>query len=143
METLREDCCEPFTWNHTQYQSCIWREQIEVNIEATIESSEANIIATHADGEPAILNQQRYTYIGTLTDRQFLLDFFQQQCKELDIKTYYWGKDIRICQRGNLMFAFNYSEQQQILPLDSDTICLIGDQQIPGHGVSVWRKIGN
>ena len=92
VETIREDCCEPFTWNHTQYQSCIWREQIEVKseatIESTIESTEANIIATHPNGEPAILNQQRYTYIGTLTDRQFLLDFFQQQCQELGIKTY-------------------------------------------------------
>jgi beta-galactosidase len=143
VETIREDCCEPFTWNHTQYQSCIWREQIEVKseatIEATIESTEANIIATHPNGEPAILNQQRYTYIGTLTDRQFLLDFFQQQCQELGIKTYNWGKDIRICQRGNLMFAFNYSEQQQTLPLDAVTKFLLGDKDISGQGVSVWQ----
>jgi beta-galactosidase len=131
VETIREDCCEPFTWNHTQYQSCIWREQIE--------TKEANIIATHPNGEPAILCQQRFIYLGTLTNRQFLLDFFQQQCQKLGIKTYCWGKDIRVCQRGNLMFAFNYSEQQQTLPLDAVTKFLLGDKDISGHGISVWQ----
>ena len=137
VETVREDCYELFSWNNVQYQSCIWREQIEVQIEAP----ETQIMATFPNGEPAILTQERYIYLGTLTNRQFLLDFFQQQCRELEIKTYCWDEDIRVCRRGNLMFAFNYSEQQKTLPLDSDTIFLIGDQQIPGHGVSVWRDI--
>ena len=135
VETLREDCSEPFLWDKSEYQSCIWREQLE--------TADAQIIASHPNGDPAILSQDRFIYLGTLTDRQFLLDFLHHQCHEAGIKTYCWGEDIRVCQRGNLLFAFNYADRQQILPLDPSATIILGDKEIPAQGVTVWRPADN
>ena len=135
VETLREDCSEPFLWNRSEYQSCIWREQLE--------TADAQIIATHPNGDPAILSQGRFIYLGTLTDRQFLLDFLYHQCGEGGIKTYCWGEDIRVCQRGNLLFAFNYADRQQILPLEPSDTIILGGKEIPAQGVTVWRPADN
>ena len=135
VETLRADCMEGLSWNKQQYQSGSWCEQID--------AGESKILARYDNGEPAVVRQDRTTYIGTLTNREFLLDFFQQVCQQANIQTYRFGEDIRVCQRGDLMFAFNYSDQPQELPLDSDASLMLGSTHIKPHGVTVWRASGN
>ena len=135
VETLRADCMEGLCWNKQQYQSGSWCEQIE--------AGESEILARYDNGEAAVVRQDRTTYIGTLTNREFLLDFFQQYCQQANIQTYRFGTDIRVCQRGDLMFAFNYSDQPQELPLDSDASLMLGSTHIKPHGVTVWRASGN
>ena len=135
VETLRADCMEGLCWNKQQYQSGSWCEQIE--------AGESEILARYDNGEAAVVRQDRTTYIGTLTNREFLLDFFQQVCQQANIQTYRFGEDIRVCQRGDLMFAFNYSDQPQELPLDSDASLMLGSTHIKPHGVTVWRASGN
>ena len=135
VETLRADCMEGLSWNKQQYQSGSWCEQID--------AGESEILARYDNGEPAVVRQDRTTYIGTLTNREFLLDFFQQYCQQANIQTYRFGTDIRVCQRGDLMFAFNYSDKPQQLPLDSGASLMLGSSQIKPHGVTVWRGSGN
>ena len=96
-------------------------------------------MARYDNSEPAIVRKDRFTYIGTLTNKEFLRDFFQQQCLDAQIKTYHFGEDIRVSQRGNLLFAFNYSDQSQSLPLDPDAKLLLGNKTIEPHGVTVWQ----
>ena len=100
-------------------------------------------MARYDNGEPAVVRQDRTTYIGTLTNREFLLDFFQQYCQQASIPTYRFGSDIRVSQRGDLMFAFNYSDQPQELPLDSGARLMLGSTRIEPHGVTVWRGSGS
>jgi beta-galactosidase len=126
---------EGLCWNSQQYQSGGWCEQIE--------AGETEILARYDNGEPAIVRQDRTTYIGTLTNREFLLDFFQQYCQQASIPTYRFGTDIRVSQRGDLMFAFNYSDQPQELPLDSGARLMLGSTRIEPHGVTVWRGSGS
>ena len=135
VETLRADCMEGLCWNKQQYQSGSWCEQIE--------AGESEVLARYDNGEPAVVRQDRTTYIGTLTNREFLLDFFQQYCQQANIQTYRFDADIRVCQRGDLMFAFNYSDQAQAMPLDTDASLMLGSTQIEPHGVTVWRAPGN
>jgi beta-galactosidase len=135
VETLRADCMEGLSWNKQQYQSGSWCEQID--------AGESEILARYDNGEPAIVSQDRTTYIGTLTNREFLLDFFQQYCQQANIQTYRFSTDIRVCQRGDLMFAFNYSDQPQELPLDSDASLMLGSTHIEPHSVTVWRASGS
>ena len=134
VETLRADCTEDLNWNNQQYQSGSWREQLD--------AAETTVLARYEDNQPAVVTQGRFTYIGTLTDREFLLDFFQQYCQQANIQTFRFGEDIRVCQRGDLIFAFNYSDQSQELPLDSDTSLMLGSAHIEPHGVTVWRPSG-
>jgi beta-galactosidase len=135
VETLRADCMEGLCWNKQQYQSGSWCEQIE--------AGESEVLARYDNGEPAVVRQDRTTYIGTLTNREFLVDFFQQYCQQASIPTYRFGSDIRVSQRGDLMFAFNYSDQPQELPLDSGARLMLGSTRIEPHGVSVWRASGS
>jgi len=135
VETLRADCMEGLSWNKQQYQSGSWCEQID--------AGESEILVRYDNGEPAVVRQDRTTYIGTLTNREFLLDFFQQYCQQANIQTYRFGTDIRVCQRGDLMFAFNYSDQPQELPLDSDASLMLGSTHIEPHGIAVWRPSGS
>ena len=97
------------------------------------------ILARYDNGEPAVVCQDRTTYIGTLTNREFLLDFFQQYCQQANIQTFRFGDDIRVCQRGDLIFAFNYSNQPRELPLDAQAQLILGTATIEPHGVTVWR----
>jgi beta-galactosidase len=135
VETLRADCHELLSWNNHIYESGIWREQLDV-----AHSDQIEVIASYENGEAAIVRNERFTYMATLTNRAFLLDFFQQQCQQADIQTYRFGEDIRISQRGNLMFAFNYSQHQQVLPLDPDATVILGSTTIEPHGVTVWKS---
>ena len=134
VETLRADCLESLSWNNHIYESGIWREQLDA-----AHSDQIEVVASYENGEAAIVRNERFTYMATLTNRAFLLDFFQQQCQQADIQTYRFGEDIRISQRGNLMFAFNYSQHQQVLPLDPDTNVVLGSTTIEPHGVTVWK----
>ena len=131
VETLRADCTEDLYWNNQQYQSGSWREQLD--------AAETTVLARYKDNQPAVVTQGRFTYIGTLTDREFLLDFFQQQCQQANIPIYRFGADIRVSQRGDLMFAFNYSDQPQDLALDAQAQLILGTATIEPHGVTVWR----
>ena len=131
VETLREDCTEGLNWNGDHYESCRWREQLN--------AGDTEVIAQYANGEAAIVRSSRFTYLGTLTNRAFLLDFLQRQCEDIGITIYRFGEDIRVSQRGTLIFAFNYSEQEQSLPLSSDVEILLGNKIIQSHGITVWR----
>ena len=131
VETLREDCAEALNWNGKHYESCRWREQLD--------AGNTEVIAKYHNDEPAIVRNERFIYLGTLTNRDFLLDFLQQQCHHNNINTYRFDEDIRVSQRGKLIFAFNYSDQQHLLPLDSDTTLLLGNRIIQPHGITVWQ----
>jgi beta-galactosidase len=131
VETLREDFAEVLTWNGRQYESCRWREQLD--------AANTEVIATYHNDEPAIVRSGQFTYLGTLTNRAFLLDFLQQQCEHNGVRTYRFDKDIRVVQRGALMFAFNYSEQPQVLPIAANTQWLLGNATVEPHGIAVWR----
>ena len=130
VETLRADCPEPLSWNNQQYDSVIWREEIEC--------AGGQVLARYEDGTAAVVAEERFIYLATLTDDRFLKDFIAQQCTDLDIEINDWGEDIRVRQRGNLMFAFNYSEQAQILSLPENTKFLLGGRNIQPRDVSVW-----
>lgn len=131
VETLREDCTEPLLWGEQQYESGIWREELD--------ASNVKILASYEDGSPAVVSHERFIYLATLTDDLFLCDFFMAQCVDAGIETYNFGPDIRVCQRGDLMFAFNYSAEEQALPLDAETEILLGSRRIKARDITVWR----
>jgi|TARA_B110000967_G_scaffold210098_1_gene270622 beta-galactosidase len=132
IETLRPDCIEGLCWNGKRYESLIWREELEV--------IDGDVLAQYDDGLPAVVRCGSLSYIGTLTDTLFLKDFFRMNCQELGIETNEFGIDLRIIRRGNLMFAFNYSEQKQDLPLDKGAQILLGSRSIKPHDVTVWKR---
>jgi len=132
VETLRPDCVEGLSWNGKRYDSLIWREELD--------APNGGVLAQYDDGTPAVVRYGNVIYAGTLTSKDFLQDFFRQLCGDLDIGVHDFGADVRVEQRGNLMFAFNYSSREQELPLDGKTKILLGSRFIKPHDVTVWKQ---
>ena len=135
VETLRADCAEPLLWEDRQYASSIWREELD--------ASQVEVLANYDDNSPAVVRHDRFIYMATLTDSEFLREFFMTQCAAASIKTYSFGPDIRVCRRGELMFAFNYSDREQELPLETSSEILLGDTVIKPRDITVWRESGS
>jgi beta-galactosidase len=133
VETLRPDCVENLSWNGQTYDSLIWREELEAPY--------CEVLAQYDDDAPAIVRYGNVIYSGTLTSTDFLQDFFRLLCEELGIGTHEFGTDVRIAQRGSLTFAFNYSGEEQELPLDDKTEIVLGTRFIKPHDVTVWRTL--
>lgn len=131
VETLRPDCVEDLVWDDKQYDSVIWREELD--------APGSDVLATYDDGSPAVVRYGNVIYAGTLTDAGFLQDFFRKLCEEQDVATHDLPDDVRIEQRGQLLFAFNYSEQEQELPLGESAEILLGTRNMAPRDITVWR----
>ena len=132
VETLRPDCREGLAWNQKQYDSVIWREELD--------ATSADVLARYDDESAAIVRFDRVFYVGTLTNAEFLHDFLGHLCSDAGIMTHDLPPDVRIEQRGNLMFAFNYSEEEQELLLDEKAEVLLGESSMQPHDVTVWKR---
>ncbi len=131
VETLRSDCAEPLEWNGRQYESTSWCEEID--------APEAEVLARYSDGSPAMVRYQQVIYLATLTNIEFLKDVFTSLCNAAGIDTYALPTDLRVCRRGNLMFAFNYAAYPQEVPVAEDTRFELGQRLLPGRDVACWR----
>lgn len=131
VETLRADCPEKLIWEGRPYQSGVWREQLD--------AADCEVLAHYEDGTPAVLSRGRIVYIATLTCAQFLRDFLRRQCRQAGIETYEFGQDIRVCRRGELLFAFNYADRARELPLPADAQILLGSRRVGARDITVWR----
>ncbi|MBX2858969.1 MAG: beta-galactosidase [Cellvibrionaceae bacterium] len=132
VETLRADCPGELHWQGKIYEAGIWREELA--------AENGEVLGRYEDGKPAILQFGNVIYMGTLTCSDFLKDFFHAICDRAGIATYRWGEDIRVCQRGALMFAFNYAGEAQDLPLPDDGDIVLGQRRIAPYGVTVWKS---
>ena len=97
------------------------------------------MLADYEDGTPAVLSRGRIVYIATLTCAEFLRDFLRRQCRQAGIETYEFGRDIRVCRRGELLFAFNYADRARELPLPADAHILLGSRRVGARDITVWR----
>jgi len=130
VETTHKDLQEPIRFSNTDYFSWGWREELD--------ESECEVVATYKDGNAAIVKHQNIQYIGCLLSDDFLLDYFETQCRDLGIDTFRTYSDIRIAQRGRYTFAFNYGEKARQLDNVTDKEFIIGGKEIMKFGFSVW-----
>ncbi|MEL7448518.1 MAG: beta-galactosidase [Pseudomonadota bacterium] len=132
VETLRPDCAEPLHWQGREYASTTWCEELD--------PGGGDVVATYANGGAAAVRRDRFVYLGTLTGREFLRDFLRAQCDETGVATLSLAEDVRVQQRGNLCFAFNYAEVEHDLPIDESATLLLGSRRIKPRDVTVWTR---
>ena len=131
VEALRPDCVEELIFDGKTYSSMIWREELD--------APDGDVVATYDDDSPAVVRYGNTIYSGTLADTGFLRDLFRKLCEEKGIATHDLEDGVRLEQRGQFMFAFNYSKQEQALPIGDGDEILLGSRQIEPHDVTVWR----
>ncbi len=135
VETLRADCEETLSWKGNDYRCGIWREEI------CCEGGE--VLAHFHDKSPALVRFGHFLYLATLTDGEFLKDLFQSLCNQSGIATRMYGDDIRVCKRGDILYAFNYSGMPRPLPLTDNDKVLLGEKMISPYGVTAWVEVKN
>ena len=133
VETLRPDCPSHLTWNGNHYQATRWCEELEI-------SDGTNVIATYEDGNAAIVGNDRFVYMGTLTDEEFLYEYLRSVCSEIGINTLQLPDDMRVVRRGGLSFAFNYAAAPQPAPAPAEAEFVIGKRAVGARDISVWKE---
>lgn len=132
VETLRPDCPIELQCGNARYAAHSWCEALDLLPGATV-------IATYENGDVAVARSGRTTYIGTLTDAQFLSNLLAGEAEAAGLETMKLPDTLRVSRRGGLGYAFNYAPHAQDCPAPEHADYVIGSPVIPPYSVSVWR----
>lgn len=133
VETLRKGISEPLIYGDKTFESQRWSESLELL------SDEVSVVANLSNGEAAVVKNGNYTYLATLTDVEFIKELIRRYCRDLDIPFSDLPPDVRLRKRGDLNFAFNYSDACQTIPTAPGVDFLMGAKQLLPRDVAVWR----
>lgn len=131
VETLRPEATETFHWQGESYTAHVWREHLDAPPNA--------VIAEFTDGTPAAVRIASMSYLGSVPERRFLIDYFESLCRESDIEAQRLPDGVRLRRRGPLTFAFNYSNTTYTVDVPPATEFVIGTASISPHDVAVWK----
>ncbi len=132
VETLRPDMSELLHWNGGTYASRVWREAVEV--------VGGEVTGTYEDGSAAVIRNAHVTYLATLTDDAFMRAMIAQLCTEAGVALQRLPPNVRLRQRGDVMFAFNYGASGVVTPAPAGADFLIGGgPTLEGHDLVAWR----
>ncbi|MDM7859235.1 beta-galactosidase [Alteromonas sp. ASW11-36] len=132
VETLRADIHEPLTLDGEVFNSNRWREEL-INIEG------ARTLATYADNTPAIVANDKVTYVATLTDMALLKTLFKSLAERLQIDVLDLPEDVRIARRGEFTLVFNYSSETRTVPAPVSAKWIMGSGDVSPYDVSIYR----
>ena len=135
-ETIRPDCSELLIYKDKHFESRCWREELEISPAVIVD-------ARYHDQSPAVVRYGNTSYIATLTCEQFLIDQFEHLSSELDIPTLRLPKDMRIVNRGNLAYVFNYAGYTQTLPTNNMGSYLLGQKKMAPYDVAIIKLNNN
>lgn len=139
-ETLRADIKETINYKESQFVSVKWNEELEVG-------ADINVLAYFNNNlnRPIIVNNERVTYIGTLTEDDCLTYLFESICETLDINTVRLPEHLRVSLRGKFGVIVNYSNEIQHFPIDKMKLknldFVLGSKDIAPFGVSIFKEI--
>lgn len=131
-ETIRPDCSEELYFNSTTFESNRWREELEI-------SSDVDVIANYHDNTPAVVRHGKVNYIASLTCEAFLIEFFDSLASQCNLTTVRLPKGLRMVQRGNLTFVFNYAGYEQTFPADLGTY-IMGSSTLAPYDVAIIKN---
>lgn len=119
----------------TQHQFTGWREIIE-----TTHSVTARFSSVYRDGSPAIVQSDQAMYLAMVPRGPLLQAVLIEALNWAGIPVTVTNRDVRVTRRGELFFAFNFSETGQGLPDHEERQYLVGTSEIPPYGFSAWLE---
>lgn len=132
-ETIRPDCSELLHYKGSQFDSRCWREELSV-------AGSVQVVARYHNDTPAVVRHQNTSYIATLTCEAFLIDYFENLASELDIPTIRLPKDMRIVQRGDIAYVFNYAGHKQTFPAENFGTYLLGQASLAPFDLAIIKR---
>ncbi|WOT05025.1 beta-galactosidase [Shewanella youngdeokensis] len=131
-ETIRPDCSEVMTYQTQQFSSQCWREEIELGAGVTT-------VAQYHDLLPAVARYNNTSYIASLTCDEFLISYFSSLCAEQGINTITLPKDVRLVQRGQYAFVFNYAGKANSIPATLSGEFVLGSATLAPYDVAIIK----
>ena len=104
-----------------------WREKV---------CSELEAVSTFPDGWGFYYRSKQYHYLNACLDDASLLKFMSDRLADAGISVKPCSEGLRLCQRGSLLFAFNYGPESETF--DSSGELLVGSRELEPGGVAVW-----
>lgn len=131
-ETVRPDCAVGFAFDGQHFKTMTWMDHLD--------AGGADVLGRYDDGSPAYVRKGNIGYLGCLTDDEALRSIFSKLAFEVGLPTQNLSEDLRLCRRGALHFAFNYSEEPQKLSAPEGAVFLLGSHEVAGRGLAIWRE---
>jgi beta-galactosidase len=131
VESLRPGVDFSVRWNGMAYPSSIWKEWVESDLEPT---------AKFDDGKGAIYQNHNRHYLAFWPTQNFLSDYLGKLAKEAGLQPRRMSEGLRLRQRGDLHFAFNYTSNSREAPIPEGAEIVLGHRTIPAYDLVIWRQ---
>ncbi len=105
-----------------------WREYLETG---------ANVLAQFANGDAAFTANGTHHYLACVPDEKLLVSVMAHVSQTAGLKITVLPPHVRLRQRGNLVFGFNYGDVSWRVPKGKELV--LGKQAIAPQSLSIWR----
>ncbi len=133
VESLRPGVTSPVVLGEHRGECIRWREHVELGADSVGEAQFADEF-----GGPAVVRAGNVRYLAGWFDAPTLTEVMQRAAIDAGLEPYALPVGVRIRQRGDLIFLFNYGDEPATLPTEP-VDWLIGNDTVPAQGVCVAR----
>jgi beta-galactosidase len=107
-----------------------WHEQIKTALPCLL----------HDDGgNPVLMGTGRHFYLGSCLDNNLLKASLVRLADMASLSTCYLPVGVRVRERGNVVFVFNYSSQTVVFEPENAQL-ILGNKTLESAGVAIWKK---
>ncbi|MFC3121343.1 beta-galactosidase [Agaribacter flavus] len=135
-ETLRADCTMPILYKGASYSAGRWNEELAIG-------EGVKTIARFSNQQAAVVQNDKITYLATLSDVEFLRVLLNDLAVACGVKTYLLPEDIRLSQRGQFGLLFNYSAQAKRVDLGASEQLefVLGSEEVAPYSLSIYKRV--
>ena len=134
VESLPSYAKQIVVFNEKKYETSGWRESVE-----TSEQILATCKGDYRNGAAALVGNEKIRYMSIKLEGELLTDVFKDTLNWANIDYTILHEDIRMTNRGDLTFAFNFGNRAIKLDILDKHEILFGSNEIAPIGVTVWR----
>ena len=106
-----------------------WHEYLE---------TKAEVLARFANKDAALISNNNHNYLACWPDEKLLHATILLMCKKAKLETFALPPHIRIRQRGEYSFAFNYGMKNWTLPTKTKPV--LGKKSLEPQTIAIWRN---
>ncbi len=108
-----------------------WHEQISTNLPCLLKDDVGN---------PVLMGSGRHFYLGSCLDNSLLKASLAKLAEKAELSTYYLPDGIRVRERGDVIFVFNYGVRSISFEPEGAEL-VVGNKNIATAGVAIWKKL--
>lgn len=132
VESLRPGAEETVLYRGRRQTARRWCETLDHGTRVAVD-------ACFSNGSPAVMHQGNVHYFAAWFDLEFQRVLLRDIARKAGLEPIELPSGLRIRRRGNLLFAFNYSNTMQLLTVPTAK-WLVGNNIIGPHGVSIAQR---